>query len=79
MIMELKIGRHTYEITNKDIFVENNNNVLLKTQSKEKKHSVWDWKPPSPKLSQKAIKEISKFNKILVKQNGHVRYFRLDI
>lgn len=77
--MDLKIGRHTYEVTSKDVFLDNGSCVQLKTQSKEKKISNFDAYPPCPKLSKAAIKKISKFDKIILEKNDHVEYFKLAI
>ncbi len=56
--MELKIGRHTYEITSEDIFLDNGACVQLLTQSKERS----DWgRIPNPVLSKKAIKELKEY------------------
>ena len=59
-MITLKIGRHEYQITEKDTFMDNGACVLLITQSKEKS----DWgRRPHPVLSKRAIKEISKFER----------------
>ncbi len=64
-MMDLKIGRHTYHITEKDKFMDNGNCVSLLTQSKEK----MDWgRHPDPYLSKKAISLIAKFGR---NQLGH--------
>ena len=56
--MILKIGRHEYEITKEDRFMDNGACIQLLTQSKEK--SFWG-KRPNPVLSKRAIKQISKY------------------
>lgn len=60
-LLTLKIGRHKYEITEKDKFMDNKFCVQLLTQSKEK--SSWGH-TPNPVLSQRAIKEIKSFERI---------------
>lgn len=65
--MNLKIGRHTYIITEKDLFMDNEACIQLLTQSKEK--SNWGHRP-NPVLSKKAIKEINKFER-LQKKHGY--------
>ena len=59
--MKLKIGRHEYEITCDDIFMDNGACVQLLTQSSER--MIWD-ASPDPILSKKAVKEISKFEHV---------------
>jgi len=61
--MKLKIGRHEYEITEKDRFMDNGSCVQLLSQSKGK--SSWG-KRPSPVLSKKAVKEISKYTRKII-------------
>jgi len=76
--MELKIGRNEYEITCSDIFMDNGACVQLMTQSKER--SQWRGSP-SPVLSQKAIKQINKYDHLPQKNNYgiHVKTFSLKI
>ena len=63
--MELKIGRNIYTITEEDMFMDNGCCVQLMTQSKE----ISNWgKRPTPILSKRAIKEISKYDRI---QHSH--------
>lgn len=62
-MLELKIGRYTYNITEKDLFLDNGSCVQLTTQSQEK--SDWGHKP-NPILSKRAIKHISKFTQVCV-------------
>ena len=57
-MFDLKIGRHTYQITEKDEFMDNGSCVQLMSQSKEP--ISWGHKP-SPSLSKRAIKEISHY------------------
>lgn len=64
--MELKIGRNVYTITEKDVFMDNGACVQLLTQSKEK--SVWGRKT-TPVLPKRAIKEISKYERVQHKHN----------
>ena len=75
--VELKIGRHTYTITEQDIFIDNQQCIQLKTQSKEKKAQKWDFYPPLPRLSQTAIKKINRFNRVTVKQHDDIQYCKL--
>lgn len=57
----LKIGRHSYLIDDEDVFMDNGHVVLLLTQSRER----MDWgRRPSPRLSKRAIKEISVFSRV---------------
>ena len=58
IIIRLKIGRATYDITDKDEFMDNGSSVQLLTQSKS---SVTWGQRSNPVLSKKAIKEISQF------------------
>ena len=53
--LELKIGRHTYTITNKDKFMDNGSCVQLLTQSKEPASFGFR---PNPILSKRAIKKL---------------------
>ena len=61
VLVNLKIGRHTYAITKDDEFMDNGLLVQLTTQSKcytkGGQHTY-------PKLSQKAIDEIAKFKRV---------------
>lgn len=75
-MLELKIGRHVYQITDKDRFMDNGKSVQLLTQSKEKS----DWgRQPNPILSKIAIKEIDKYerNQHKNKYIGNVQLFNL--
>ena len=76
--MELKIGRHKYDITKEDEFMDNGACIQLLTQSKEK--SSWG-RRANPVLSKRAIKEISKYARIDVPNNyqTNVNVFSLDI
>jgi hypothetical protein len=57
--IKLKIGRHEYDITENDVFMNNGSIVMLTTQSKERP----DWGiRPNPWLSKRAIKEISAYH-----------------
>jgi hypothetical protein len=56
----VRIGRHEYEITGQDQFMDNGSCVQLLTQSKETPN--WGYRP-SPTLSKRAIKEIDRFAK----------------
>jgi hypothetical protein len=73
----LKIGRHTYKVTQDDTFMDNGACVTLTSQSLER--SSWGHQS-DPVLSKRAIKEISKFNRIQL-QHGYgerVQIFSLD-
>ena len=59
-LINLKIGRHTYEITGKDEFMDNGNGVQLLTQSNET--ISWGYRP-NPWLSKRAEKEIAIFTR----------------
>jgi len=77
--MKLKIGRNEYEITCSDIFMDNGACVQLMTQSKE--YSIgWGGNPP-PVLSQKAIKQINKYDHLPQENNYgiNVETFSLKI
>jgi len=57
--IKLKVGRHEYNITEDDVFMNNGNGVVLMTQSKER----LDWgRRASPWLSMRAIREISAYH-----------------
>ena len=77
-LIALKIGRHTYTITTADEFMDNVSCVQLLTQSMEKLD--WGYRA-NPTLSQSAIKEIAKFERIQVPHlNGNkVQVFSLRI
>ncbi len=61
VLITLKIGRHSYDITEDDCFMDNGNCVQLITQSKE--YAGWGrW--ANPVLSKRAIKEISKLDRV---------------
>ena len=61
VLLELKIKRKVYKITGKDEFMDNGACVQLLTQSKE--HASWG-QHYNPKLSSRAIKELSSFLRI---------------
>jgi hypothetical protein len=77
--MKLKIGRHEYEITEKDEFMDNGACVQLTTQSKER-NARWE-KRPHPVLSKKAVKALSKYPRKERKNNygEWVTIFSLDL
>lgn len=62
-MINLKIGRNLYEITEEDRFLDNGVCVQLVTQSKEK--SDFGHRP-APTLSKTANDEISKFQKVFL-------------
>ena len=76
--MILKIGKHKYQITKKDQFMDNGACVQLLSQSKEP--SDWGHRA-SPILSQKAIKQIENYRMIPKKHkySSNVEVFSLDI
>ena len=76
--MKLKIGRHEYDITTADLFMDNGACIQLITQSKEKSNYG---RKPLPVLSKKAINQISKYPKIKKKHKypDYVTIFSLDI
>jgi len=61
MLLNLKIGRNNYEITEEDRFIDNGTCVYLTTQSKEK---LVCGRRSTPKLSKRALKEIGEFQKV---------------
>lgn len=76
-LINLKIGRHTYDITEEDQFMDNGNCVQLLTQSKER----FDWgTQPNPCLSKRAVKEIAALNRISLEHNygDRVQIFKLS-
>ena len=77
-MITIKIKRNEYEITFADKFMDNGHCVQLLTQSKEK--SNWG-RRPTPVLSKKAIKEISKYKRIQVEHTwgNRVEVFYLDV
>ena len=74
--INLKIGRYEYEITEKDTFMDNGACVQLLSQAKQ-----WNvWRYVTPVLSQKAIKQINKFERIPVASEfTNVQVFRLKL
>ena len=77
-MIDLRIGRHIYTITNKDIFFDNGACVRLMTQSKR----TDEWGPNiEPTLSKAAIKKISKFKHIQKRHRygNDCKVFSLDI
>jgi hypothetical protein len=77
-MIKIKVGRHEYEITNSDKFMDNGACVQLLSQSKERV----DWgAKPNPVLSKRAVKEISKFTRVQENHNygGNVQVFSLDV
>ena len=76
--MKIKIGRHTYDITEKDEFMDNGRCVQLLTQSREKS----DWgRRPNPFLSKKLIKELSSVERVELPNNysTSVSIFRFNL
>jgi len=77
-MIEVKIGRHKYEITEDDEFMDNGACVQLISQSMEK----GDWgRRPNPILSKKAIKEIAAYDRVQLPHSygGHVQVFTLAV
>lgn len=60
-VVDLKVGRHTYSISESDQFQDNGNCVQLLTQSKET--ISWGFRP-DPVLSKRAVKQISEFKRV---------------
>lgn len=72
VILTLKVGRHTYDITEKDLFMDNGACVQLLTQSKE----TPDWgRIPNPVLSKRAEKELSKYPSVVKSLEAGVSIF----
>lgn len=65
-MIELKIGRHTYKITEEDRFMDNGSCVQLLTQSKEKAN--WMTRP-APALSKILAKRLAKLKRKVYKHN----------
>ena len=63
IIIKLKIGRVTYDITDEDKFMDNGSSVQLITQSRE--NVTWGQRI-NPVLTKKAIKEISVFTRLQI-------------
>ena len=57
MSVELKIGKHTYNITRNDVFMDNGFCVQLLTQSKRPIGNFMS--RPNPVLSKRTIKQIN--------------------
>lgn len=74
--MILKIGKHIYDITEKDLFLDNGCCVQLLSQSKEKAQK-WDRERPRPIVNKKVIKQIMPFKKV-IKTDGCMIYFKLE-
>lgn len=76
--VEVKIGRHTYDISSDDVFMDNGSCVQLVTQSKER----LDWGVrPNPVLSKRAMVELAKFKCIHreTSRESWVKVFSFDI
>ncbi len=79
MSIEIKVGRHTYEITKKDKFMDNGAVVQLLTQSKE--NLTWG-RRADPVLSKKLVKQLHQdYKKINVRSCDvySVEYFSFDV
>ena len=75
--MILKLRRHCYYITSKDLFMDNGSCVQLTTQSEEK--MIWGHRA-NPVLTKKAIKEIGAYRHIQVgHQSRGVKVFSLEL
>ena len=74
----LKIGRHEYQITTADQFLDNGACVQLRSQSNEK--ICWG-KRDNPTLSKRAIKEIAAYNRIELQHQypNYCQLFSLEI
>ena len=77
-MITLKIGRHEYDITSDDEFMDNGSCVQLLSQSKERS----DWgRTPNPVLSKRAVKQIYSYD-IISKKHSYgdaVAVFSLDV
>lgn len=75
-LITLKIGRHEYDITEQDVFMDNGAVVLLVTQSNE---LGCYGGIPAPRLSKRAVKEIEIFDRVELRKQlyGPVSYFML--
>jgi len=75
-MLTLKIGRHRYNITGKDRFLDNGACVQLTTQSEER--SNWG-RRPNPVLSKRAIKELNAYKHVEHKSPfASCRYFGIQ-
>jgi len=75
-MIKLKIGRHEYEITDDDTFMDNGSCVQLTSQSKER----WG-QQADPVLSKRAVKEIADYERMQL-QHGYgsrVQIFSLSV
>jgi hypothetical protein len=72
-MITLKIGRHSYTITEIDIFMDNGACVQLLSQSKETPDLG---RRPNPVLSKRAIKEMSALTRV---QHNHSHGKRVTI
>lgn len=73
-MIELKIGRHTYNITENDKFMDNGACVQLLTQSKR---AMMGYSRPSPVLTKANIKQLDKYEKIIKPYSTGVVTFTL--
>ncbi len=73
-LITLKIGRHQYDITHEDEFMDNGSIVTLTTQSKE--GTSFGFRP-DPRLPKRAVKELAAFNRHEVRKSGPASYFVL--
>ena len=64
-MIKLKIGRHVYNITVNDRFMDNGFSVLLTTQNKNKV----GWISQAVVLSKKSVREIDKYKHNMLKHN----------
>ena len=72
--MKLKLGRHEYQISGDDIFMDNGACIQLLTQSKL---PGWFDSRPNPKLTKGAIKQISRYPQVDIENKEGIRIFRL--
>lgn len=71
----IKIGRHEYEITLNDEFMDNGSCVQLLTQSKEPSKFG---RRPLPVLSSRAIKQIYVYARIERRRSGCATIFSIE-
>ena len=69
VLVRLKIGRHEYDITEKDRFVYNGACVQLLTQNKNRR-TGFSLKKGSTVLSKRAEREISRFQRVNRQQDS---------
>lgn len=76
-MLQIKIKRNTYNITEHDTFMDNGVCIQLMTQTNEYTSGFGFI---YPKLSKKVIKEISKYKRVLLRHayGDNIQVFKLD-